>query len=584
MLSSRSRITKRFLSVTAAFLAVFHIVLSVPACAPDSGNDSPDDVIVDAADYTVNVYYLQNDARRAELNAAGVDYTPAYIPALLAWLGASGTPCTAADLANLGENDILLANRNDLDTIPENVGYVILLGGGDVVRAPEIVGHLLYGEERIPLFAPITAVTDAAEVLYMGENESGESVPAVVRQDERTYSFCFDLCATVWFSGDGFSDGEGKNGFPVGRTPDTRPVPSGMYSDQPYNDHLLLILEDMLHSMGVPMVARLPLTEEGTYPDFALHVGGDDDYTSTAYNLTAAKVASKLGLPYHINVMPQSSDFKLDKFQMEDIAELGCELGLHTNFLEVPYTSRGQNLSVKWFKDCFGTVPVVNVNHCFIQKEMVAEKLRWLSEAGVLADNSKCGEIDPSNINAFNLCGFGFGTSFPRYTCDDTEHENQLISCMEIPINYYEPRFGGSYTDASRILNYITGAVEEGRIAGFFVHPHYFYAGNPDTEWALSALRMAMAFWDVNGYEVCLLTIDDVARFWDMRKDVQITAQKDGFVVDTETPMALSLPGSVTSVSVDGADGEIITRTVSGRERKYVVLPEAGQHTITVNN
>ena len=141
-----------------------------------------------------------------------------------------------------------------------------------------------------------------------------------------------------------------------------------------------------------------------------------------------------------------------------------------------------------------------------------------------------------------------------------------------------------SYTDAARILNYITGAVEEGRIAGFFVHPHYFCPNNADTEWALSALRMAMAFWEVNGYDVCLLTIDDVARFWDKRKDVQITAQNDGFVVNTETPMAVSLPASVTSVSVDGTEAEIIIRTVSGRERKYVVLPEAGQHTITVNN
>ena len=155
---------------------------------------------------------------------------------------------------------------------------------------------------------------------------------------------------------------------------------------------------------------------------------------------------------------------------------------------------------------------------------------------------------------------------------------------MDIPIKYYEPRFGGSYTDASKSMNYITGAVEEGRIAGFFVHPHYFYSGNPDTEWALSALRMAMAFWETNGYEVCLLTIDDGARFWDMRQDVQITAQKDGFIVNTETPMAVSLPESVASVSVDGADAEIIIRTVSGRERKYVVLPESGQHTITVNS
>ena len=531
----------------------------------------------------MSLYYLQNDIRKSDLNKAGVDYTPAYIPAILAWLGASGTKCSPADLPSLTENDILLANRDDLDGIPDNAGHVILLGGSAVSREPKIVGHVLFGEERIPLFAPIARTADAMEILYMGEDADGEAVPAVVRQSARIWAFCFDLCATVWFSGDGFSDGKGKNGFFIGRTPDTRPVPAGMYSDRPYNDHLLTILEDILLSLDVPMIARLPLTEDGMLPDFALHVSGDDDYTSAEFNLNAARVTHELGLPYHENAMPGGDQFIITREQMEEMAALGCELALHTDFLKTPYNAEGQKASADLYRSYFGKKPITNVNHCLIQAGMTAERLRWLAASGIIADNSKLGEIDPSNINAFNLCGFGFGTSFPRYTCDDAEHENQWISCMEIPLNYYEPRIGGQYTDEAQVLNYIDGAAEDGRIAQFFVHPHYFNPANPHSAWSTAALKMAIAYWKEKGYTVCLTSTNRIALFWEKRKNARITKAANGFAVQCDAPVAITLPESAASVTVDGEAAPILSRTVTGRARKYVVLPTAGEHKISVN-
>ena len=532
----------------------------------------------------MKLYYLQNETRKNELNKAGVDYTPAYSPAILAWLGADGTACSPADLSTLTAQDILLANRDDLDAIPANAGHVVLLGGSAVAREAVIHGHVLFGEERIPLFAPIARTTDAKEILYMGEDADGEKIPAVVRQDDRTYAFCFDLCATVWFAGDGFSDGKGKNGFFMGRTPDTRPVPTDMYSDRPYNDHLLTILEDILLSLGVPMVARLPLTDDGLLPNFALHISGDDDYTSADFNLNAARVANSLGLPYHENAMPKGDVFIITREQMDELAALGCELALHTNFLEVPYTAEGQASSADLFRKYFGVEPITNVNHCLIQAGMVADRLRWLEACGIIADNGKLGEINPANINAFNLCGFGFGTSFPRYTCDDAEHGNRLISCMEIPLNYYEPRIGGQYTDESQVLNYIDGAAADGRIAQFFVHPHYFNPANQNSEWSVAALKAAIAHWNEKGYTVCLTSTNRIARFWEARKNVQIAVEDGSYVVRNSQPMAVALPDGVTSVSVDGAAAEIVTHTVTGRARKYVVLSSAGEHRITVNS
>lgn len=528
----------------------------------------------------MNLYYLWNETRRERENAAGVDYTPAYFPALLAQLGASGHPCTPAEVSELTENDVLLANTDDLPDLAEGAYARILFCGGEVHREPGIVGHLLFGEERIPLFAPLRAGMPGGEVLYSGEDGEGQTVPAVVRQNDRFYEFRFDLCATVWFSGDGFSDGEPKNGFIIGRTPDTRPVPAGMYSDQPYNDHMLMILEDILLSLGVPILYRLPLTEEGTVPDFALHISGDDDHTSADFNLNGARVIHDLGLYYHVNAMPAGTSFIITPAQREEMAALGCELALHTNFWKRPYSLEVQQESVRIYRDYFGVDPVTNVNHCLIQGGMAAPRLRWLAESGIIADNSKLGEINPANINAFNLCGFGFGTSFPRYTCDDAEHGNALISCMEIPLNYYEPRLGGTYTDPDQILQYIDGAAKDGRIAQFFIHPHYLAPSNPNTAWSTAAVKLAKEHWTEKGYTVCLTSTNRIALFWQARRNAAICAVPEGITVECTVPTALVLPEAAERVLVDGKECATVTRKVTGRTRTLAVLAQPGTHRI----
>ena len=103
-----------------------------------------------------------------------------------------------------------------------------------------------------------------------------------------------------------------------------------------------MILEDILLSLGVPLLYRLPLTEDGSVPDFALHISGDDDHTSAAFNLNGARVMHDLGLYYHVNAMPSGESFIITPAQREEMAALGCELALHTNFGKRPYSLEGQ--------------------------------------------------------------------------------------------------------------------------------------------------------------------------------------------------------------------------------------------------
>ena len=329
------------------------------------------------------------------------------------------------------------------------------------------------------------------------------------------------------------------------------------------------------------MISRLPLCEDGAVPDFALHMSGDDDCTSADYNLNAARVANSLGIYYHVNAMPGGDKFVITKEQAEEMAALGCELALHTDFTVQPYTFEGQKVSADLYKYYFGFEPITNVNHCLIEGGTSAERMRWLADCGIIADNGKLGEFDPRDINAFNLLGFGFGTSFPRYTCDDAEHANAMIECMEIMNNYYEPRLGGTYEGTEEMVKgYIDGAAYEGRIAQFFIHPHYFWPESPHAAWSTAALKLAKAYWAEKGYRVAFTSTNRIAKFWQARKNAKITASGNAITVICDAPMALSLPVNAAEVLIDGQKAATVKKTVSGREVTLAVLRTAGEHII----
>ena len=406
----------------------------------------------------------------------------------------------------------------------------------------------------------------------------------------------FDLPGTVWYSGDGFSDGEGKNGFFIGRIPDTRPIPPEHDDSEPYNDLLTGILEDIILSKGMITADRLPpakTDEKGVFlPDFVLHFSGDDDCTSDFYNINAAEVMNSLGLPYHINVMPGGDSFVIDSGDVKRLRELGCEIALHSDFTVQPYSAKGQKASCDLFEKNFGFPTLTNTNHCFIQSNMNAERLRWLGECGVIADNSKCGEVYPGDINAFNLCGFAFGTSFPRYTLDDAEHGNTPLNCMEIPVNYYEPRLDLSYvdeksyrySDTGKITDYIDRAAQEGRIAQFFIHPHYFAPDSRDMPAVIAALRLIMKHCGDMGYAPLFTTTDNIAKFWQSRAKSRLEYTGGMWIIETPIPLAIRLPHTHNSAEIllDGEPAVVINKIRSGREVSFVSV-DSGRHTLEIS-
>lgn len=484
----------------------------------------------------MNLYYLFDEDARRQRNAQGLDYTPAYLPAMLAFMGATAQPIAPSALARLQEDDVLLVGAEHPEILP--LCRVIRMGREMAERTGGVKAYFCTGEgEKLPLFVPLGEPCRSGETLATARDTDGRERPALIGA-QGYFEFCFDLPATLWYGGDGFLPEPAPDYFFIGRVPDYRPLGQTGEWAVAFHDRLLELLESILLSMGVPLIHRLPPMEDGRCPDAALHVSGDDDCTSRDYNLQAALTMESFGIPYHINAMASAGQaFVFDAALYRELAAHGCEVGLHTDFTDgVPHEGASVRAQAELFERTFGEPPRTNSNHCFIQGGSAAERLRWLEASGMLADNSKLGEFDPANINAFDLCGCGFGTYFPRFTCEDAAHQNRMLSCMEIPINYYEPR---PVESTEKLVRYLEAAVANERVVQLFLHPHYFAESSRHRPAVLRALQTVRDFCDRNEGKILLLTTNRLAAFWRARAEASVQLRGDRLCVTSDVPLTI---------------------------------------------
>lgn len=537
----------------------------------------------------MKLYYLQNQSLRAALNAAGQDYTPAYISALNAHMGVTAAPIAPDRLDSLTADDILLVGAERLDTVPSCRVILMGTGLGRDVPTPERVRHVFahYLTEKglaLPLLVPMTAPAIEGEVVAWARDPEGHELPALIRQDN-VYAFCFDLPAAIWYMADGFVPTEPSCYFFIHRTPDQRPFPDGQVKDEPFGDYLIEELESILRRWGVPTVYRLPPMEDGTLPDMAIHISGDDDCTSADFNIQAALTAEENGFPYHINAMPLAGHhFIFDRELYKELNDHGCEIALHLDFTcGVPYTFESTKAESDLFKATFGVATKTNTNHCFIQDGSTAERMRWLSDCGIMADNGFFGDLDLNNINPFDLQVYGFGTAFPRFSLDDAAHGNATLLCLQVPINYYEPRMYGEDASPVTVIHYLEGCAKNGRIAQYFIHPHYMAYSSDQRDAVLRVLALTNRHIEEKGYKVLRTTTNNLTEFWHARARVTAEATADGIAVKTEIPVFLRLPeryGKETAVC-NGKESAVIHKTVSGIPGAFLYLT-AGTHKITL--
>jgi len=528
----------------------------------------------------MNVYYLFDPTEQQRLNSTGEDYSPVYLKALAIYLGITAMPIAPCELNRINEEDLLIVGASKLSRLPD---CKLLLLGTSLKEDPPIpqrvrrvfAAYETIKGERIPLFVPLCAPVTDGEILAYAYTEDGEKHPALLKTGETVYEFCFDLAASVWFSEDGFLPDTPSDYFFIHRTPDTRPLEHAK-NTQTFNDLLLCEIETILSHWQIPMIAKQMPCENGDLPDLVFHFSGDDDCSSLQYNLEAAKTMQEFGLPYHINAMPKRGEaFVMTKEEFDEVASHGCEIALHTDFTDgVVYGTESVKAQVALFEKTFGKHPVTNTNHCFIQGGTTAERMRFFHENGIIADNGKMGEFDPADINAFDLCEFGFGTAFPRYTCDDAAHGNTLIPSLEIPISYYEPRLR---EDPTKIVEYLENGVKYGRILQFFIHPHYLAHRSSQRPLVLNALHLMQTHIREKGYRVLYTTTNEIARFWHSRADAQVTPTQNGYRIRTDVPIFLKVGDRGQTFLLNGKKVEPILRLENGTNSLFIPIPEGTQ-------
>ena len=500
---------------------------------------------------------------------------------------AAGNGCLVIGFGTLGLDDLF--GVRDAGCIGQEDPFdrtAFFNAGSDILPAFEA------GPE-LPVLSPVRTVEADPETVHGTLSADGRTCPGLIRTGSAVY-FPFDLPDTLIKIVQGHPVPEGPSHyFPVGRVPDSRGLPVDTPSELPVADLFLLILEKLFYERGIPSLHTLPVCGDGSPADLLFYFGGDDDATSGELDETASRIMAERGLPYHINLMPTTKEggFALSKEGYDRIRARGHELALHydlTGGLSL-FTKDGFDNQIDSFVNAYGTLPVCNVGHCLTQTGY-AEYARYQSARGILGDNSRCGYLDPVDINAFNLFNYSFGTAFPHFVYDDAGHGGRRLPFCGLPITYYEPRLGGTYGDSDAKLNRcVRLAAYYGQTINLFSHPHYIAGyGGYDSSMTLRAFDRILEICREQGLSVRLTGVDELCLWWHARSRVSLwqgTAPGEWTVrLEDNDPVVIRIPEPKEGLTLL-LDGEVVpgtARTVSGLPYRLLPVRGKGEHVLTI--
>lgn len=534
----------------------------------------------------MELYYYHDAKTHALLNAAGLDYTPAYLPVVLKNLGLTAKEIGGEEIAHgvlrpgdvavfgcdvLGKETVRALKTAEADGVT-----LVFLGTKAQGLLPEpepavdtgdkyaLAGYFTFRGSDVKL--PVLGSFGTVPGETLGNVRTGEKeYPAFAKTGNCSYCFSFDLVGTLLYCADGRPTPDGTANFPLGRVPDSILLGQDYDFDTPYADVYTGFLRDLI---GMPYVFEL-YENKGGPADLVLYFGGDDDASSRENNMRASDEMVKRGLPYHLNLMPRGDGtFVIDRNDFEELHRRGHETAIHYDFTVYPYTREGFRMQDDAYRAAFGEPSRSPVNHCLVQIGTASERYRLQHEFGARSDNNRFQyKTDPENINAFNRKGFGHGSAFPRFVIDDAAHGNGPIAFCEVYNSYYEPRIYNNGADEQKsISDYIDAGIANGRTLQLFTHPHYISGVFADNAPALRAIDYALEYVRKTGKNVAFSAPGAVGEWWHERASCRIfEVNENGFTVDnpTDRTVYIVLP---TGKRAEGA----VTKTVSGKERKLV--------------
>lgn len=502
----------------------------------------------------MKIYCFSDSKAKAILNKQQKDYTGAYIPIMLKNLGFSASTLFSDKLCTVGRGDVIFIGAQRLeDDICDKLFLAKQRGAHIIAFATEgkifpktekkasasdcygVVGYFEFADDTtsLPILGYALKIKEGKALGFF------EGDTALAEYDGMLY-WGFDLPATVLYASDGRPTVDANNVVGHPRIPDSTVITKKEDYQSAFSDRYLKRLADFLNAFGFAYV--YPLPEVNNKPaDMALFFAGDDDATSTQYDIKAAYQMQKRALPYHINMMPmdKNGNFRLTREQADTLAKNGCELALHYDFTAFPYSKEGYLTQSDMFYKAFGKNSICPVNHCFIQSGSAADRYRFEAECGCLGDNNRAHYCpDPDNVNAFSLVGFGSGTAFPRFVMDDAKHCNAPLDFCELGVSFYEPRlYQNDLENRLKIEKYLDEGLKYNRPLQMFFHPHYISGVKHDNTASLAALDYALSYLKNKNCNVWFCTPDALTVWWHQRAEVEIyDVTEDGFSVSNPTP------------------------------------------------
>jgi hypothetical protein len=448
-----------------------------------------------------------------------------------------------------------------------------------IVSAVKVLAPLPLAPDPSPAGRGGRGVRELARLLNLQGRDLGR--PAITLREVgagQAVYFCFNVPQTVWALHHGrpvLDDYDGDGKLRMSDAMITRPFTTRV----PYADALLYLLRNLIARQGLPFIHALPPMPDGTIPEALFHYGGDDEGTPDN-QLIASGVMQELGLPYHVNIMPNpQGEFAMTRAEVEQLKANGHEPSLHFNFIDgvvhpCKFTRRQVQQQVDWYVAAFGELPVATVFH-WTTWHGWTEVAEWLAGAGVQADNSRFIQYCPP-VNPVNTVGFGFGTGLPFFHYQDWRKDNDRLRFLGLPIGGYEVGYLGGEVQ----FHMMKLAVDMARFwhlpLNLFYHPVYL-AQYPACR---EALRQGLAYMAQIGLKALHWGPDRVTRWWLARSEARLAHVEGGLRVtcagEDGCIVQMLWEGEGPEVAVDGAAAAWAIREEHGGRWLYVAVPRGG--------
>ncbi|HJN92377.1 MAG TPA: hypothetical protein QGF05_06590, partial [Dehalococcoidia bacterium] len=188
----------------------------------------------------------------------------------------------------------------------------------------------LHPDAPAPIISPIrlAKVVDGDVLATLADIDSPAIAYREVGEGACLY-FAFDVAQHMWIAHHGRPVDADYDGDGYYRLSDAIPARE-FEAEVPYADQILFLLRDAIARTGHPLISAIPpMAESGEPADVLLHWGGDGE-AAEGTQVPASDFMRDLGLPYHLNLMPdREGNFVVSKEQFDALKANGHEPSLH---------------------------------------------------------------------------------------------------------------------------------------------------------------------------------------------------------------------------------------------------------------